>query len=222
MFDENSKIYAYFLIEQSHFDLFLNNFFDSNGNCVIKGVSLTKEEAIDKVSELKKENETIVSKERKMELQAFWQTVLSGDLSQEDISDEFIDSHIKRMTSPKTYLFHDLSVDIELDVIQYSEDAIRSIFVTGSLSLEDENDLGVKKICLDNTKYGLDGTIKSLPVGMFGITKEEKEKRLNKDYKKRESIIEEILKYKRKIENIDNGIIENGSAPSQLSSGRHI
>lgn len=57
MFDDNSIIHAKFTIDQSHFDLFLNNFFDNEGNCVIHGVDLSKKEASEKIDKLKKENE---------------------------------------------------------------------------------------------------------------------------------------------------------------------
>ena len=57
MFDENSIIHAAFTIDQSHFDLFLNNFFDNSGNCVIHGVDLTKEEASERIDKIKVENE---------------------------------------------------------------------------------------------------------------------------------------------------------------------
>lgn len=224
MFDDNSIIYGKFTIDQSHFDLFLNNFFDTAGNCVINGVDLTKKEATEKIDKLKKENEEKKNKELEIKQKAFIESIRKEGA---DFSDTFNEEQMGILNSVNSIdyslpPFESLIVNIKLNALDYSEEQILEIFSNDYLKMDIGNDLGVKSIGLDHDKYGLDSIIVLKRIGNPFMSKEEINNNLNKEQIKRNAIVEGILNYKRKVENIDNGTIENESKPGQLSGGRHI
>lgn len=224
MFDDNSIIHAKFTIDQSHFDLFLNNFFDNEGNCVIHGVDLTKEEAYEKINKLKKENEQKKNKELEIKQKAFLESIRKEG---QDFSDTFNDEQMSILNEVNSIDYSlppygMLFVNIKLNALDYSDEQIMELFSTGFLNMNIENDLGVKSIGVDNNKYGLDSIIFLKKIGSLFMSKEEIQNNLNKEEIKRNAIVEGILNYKRKVENIDSGTIENESKPGQLSGGRHI
>lgn len=118
--------------------------------------------------------------------------------------------------------FESLIVNIKLNALDYSEEQIIELFSNDFLKMDVGNDLGVKSIGLDYDIYGLDSIIVLKKIGNPFMSKEEINNNLNKEQIKRNNIVEGILNYKRKVENIDSGTIENESKPGQLSGGRHI
>lgn len=224
MFDDNSIIHAKFTIDQSHFDLFLNNFFDNAGNCIIHGVDLTKKEAAEKIDKLKKENEIKKNKELEIKQKAFIEAIRKESADFSDTFNEEQMSILNEVNSIDYSLppFESLIVNIKLNTLDYSEEQIIELFSNDYLKMDVGNDLGVKSIGLDHNIYGLDSIIVLKKIGNPFMSKEEINNNLNKEQIKRNDIVEGILNYKRKVENIDSGTIENKSKPGQLSGGRHI
>ena len=222
MFDENSIIYAYFDVKESKFELFLNNYFDASGNCLINGVIISKQEVIDEMDKIKEKNVPLIAKEREMEAKAFNETLRILDQSGEEISEEIINRHIEKMTNPDPIFLHDLSVKIKLDVKNYSEEQICEMFANDCIRLDDDNDLGIKRINLDIAVYGLESIVTLKRIGNPFMSENEKSDKINDEETKRKNIVEEILKYKRKLDAIDTGVFGNESSPNQMSGGRHI
>lgn len=220
MFDDNSIIHAIFTIDQSHFDLFLNSFFDTNGNCIINGVNLTKEEAAESINKIKEENEIKVNKE----FQTAWIEACKKDYEMGEDSFKEMDNILEQVGKIDYSLpqYEKLNVNIKLDVMNYSEEKIREFFANDSMKLDVENDLGIKSIHLDTQIYGLESIYILKKIGNPFMSKDEISDKIKKEETKRDNIVQEILKYKRKLDTIDAGTFGNEDNHGQLSGGRHI